>query len=121
MFSLGPMEMAIVGVVAVLLFGKKLPEVMRSLGKSYNEFRKGLSDIQSTVNYNDYTSMSSTSSYTPGRSDDFSDYDEPTAPRFDPPPAPPSEPQVPTGEISKPISEHGSVGGSEPSGQSASH
>ena len=29
----GPMEMLIIGVVAVLLFGKRLPEVGRSLGK----------------------------------------------------------------------------------------
>ena len=109
MFNLGPMEMAIVGVVAVMLFGKKLPEVMRSLGKSYSEFRKGLTDIQSTVNYSDYTST--TSSHTAGRSQDFSDYDEPTAPRFDPPPAPASEANsnsesnVPSDNINKPVDE----------------
>jgi sec-independent protein translocase protein TatA len=95
------MEMAIVGVVAVLLFGKKLPEVMRSLGKSYNEFRKGLADIHSTVNYNDYNSNSYNSNS--NRSQDFSDYDEPTAPRFDPPP--PSDVVSPSGDIEKPISE----------------
>ena len=103
MFSLGPMEMAIVGIVAVMLFGKRLPEVMRSLGKSYNEFRKGLSDIQSTVNYNDYTSSSS-SSYSSERSQDFSDYDEPTAPRFEPPP-PSNTPDAPSNNI-----EHSAVG-----------
>ena len=31
--GIGPMEMVIVGIVAVLLFGKRLPEVGRSLGK----------------------------------------------------------------------------------------
>ncbi len=102
MFSLGPMEMAIVGVVAVLLFGKKLPEVMRSLGKSYTEFRKGLSDIHSTVNYTDYQSSNSHSS---SKSQDFSDYDEPTAPRFEPPPTPPEVPDSPSGDINKPIGE----------------
>ncbi|MCL4194186.1 MAG: twin-arginine translocase TatA/TatE family subunit, partial [Thermoguttaceae bacterium] len=30
MFSLGPSEMIIVGIVAVLLFGKRLPDVGRS-------------------------------------------------------------------------------------------
>jgi sec-independent protein translocase protein TatA len=85
MFNLGPMELAVVGVVAVMLFGKKLPEVMRSLGKSYNEFRKGLTDIQSSINYSDLTSTtaySSTKHYEPD------DYDEPVAPKFEPPTAP---------------------------------
>jgi sec-independent protein translocase protein TatA len=54
MFNLGPMEMLIVMGIAVLLFGKRLPEVGKSLGKGIVEFRKGLSgagddfDITST-------------------------------------------------------------------------
>jgi sec-independent protein translocase protein TatA len=43
--SLGPMEIAIVGGVMLLLFGNRLPSVMRSLGKSVVEFKKGLADI----------------------------------------------------------------------------
>jgi sec-independent protein translocase protein TatA len=43
MFNLGPMEMLIVMGIAVLLFGKRLPEVGRSLGKGIVEFKKGLS------------------------------------------------------------------------------
>ena len=46
MFGLGPMEMMIVGVIAVLLFGKRLPEVGRSLGRSFVEFKKGLHDVR---------------------------------------------------------------------------
>src|SRR5688572_12881456 len=84
MFNLGPWELAVVGVVAVLLFGKRLPEVMRSLGKSYNEFRKGLSDIQSSINYSDITS---TPAYSSSKSYEQEDYDEPVAPKFEPPPA----------------------------------
>ncbi len=49
MFGLGPMELAIVGVIAVLLFGKRLPEVGRSLGKSIVEFKKGMNDIKAEV------------------------------------------------------------------------
>ena len=49
MFGLGIQELIIVGIVAVVLFGKRLPEVARSMGASYQEFRKGLSDIQSQM------------------------------------------------------------------------
>ncbi len=45
MFNLGPMEMMIVMGIAVLLFGKRLPEVGRSLGKGIVEFRKGLNGV----------------------------------------------------------------------------
>jgi sec-independent protein translocase protein TatA len=45
MFNLGPMEMLIVMGIAVLLFGKRLPEVGRSLGKGIVEFKKGLSGV----------------------------------------------------------------------------
>ena len=44
--SLGPGEMIVVMVVAVLLFGKRLPEVGRSLGKGIVEFKKGLRGIE---------------------------------------------------------------------------
>ncbi len=45
MFGLSPMEIAIVGAVAVLLFGSRLPSVARSLGKSMTEFKKGLNEV----------------------------------------------------------------------------
>jgi sec-independent protein translocase protein TatA len=44
--SLGPMEIAIVGGVMLLLFGNRLPSVMRSLGKSVVEFKKGVAGIE---------------------------------------------------------------------------
>jgi len=46
MFGLGPMELMIVGVIAVLLFGKRLPEVGRSMGKGIVEFKKGLREAE---------------------------------------------------------------------------
>ena len=39
---LGPMEMVIIGMVVLLLFGTRLPSVMRSLGFGITEFKKGL-------------------------------------------------------------------------------
>jgi sec-independent protein translocase protein TatA len=57
--NLGPMEMIIVMGIAVLLFGKRLPEVGRSLGKGIVEFKKGLNDVTSGL---DDASISSYSS-----------------------------------------------------------
>jgi len=46
MFNLGPQEMIAFGIIAILLFGSKLPEVARKLGGSYREFRKSIGDFQ---------------------------------------------------------------------------
>jgi sec-independent protein translocase protein TatA len=45
----GPWELAIIAVIALLLFGKRLPEVGKSLGKGIVEFKRGLSDMQNEV------------------------------------------------------------------------
>jgi sec-independent protein translocase protein TatA len=42
--SLGPMELAILAGTCLLFFGNRLPSVMRSLGQSVTEFKKGLRD-----------------------------------------------------------------------------
>lgn len=47
--GMGPMEMMLVGVAAVLLFGRNLPSVARSAGKSLTEFKKGMQDLQNEV------------------------------------------------------------------------
>lgn len=45
MFGLpGWMEMMIIGLIILLLFGNRLPSVMRSLGRGVVEFKKGLQD-----------------------------------------------------------------------------
>lgn len=44
--GIGTSEMLIVGVIALLLFGKNLPGVARNLGKSMAELKKGLSGFQ---------------------------------------------------------------------------
>jgi sec-independent protein translocase protein TatA len=39
-----PMQMLIILVVALLLFGKRIPTMMRSLGSSVTEFKKGIKE-----------------------------------------------------------------------------
>lgn len=38
----GPWQVIIVGMVVLLLFGNRLPSVMRSLGEGITEFKKGI-------------------------------------------------------------------------------
>ena len=42
MFGLGVPEMMVVSIVVLLLFGNRLPSVMRSLGVGITEFKKGI-------------------------------------------------------------------------------
>jgi sec-independent protein translocase protein TatA len=45
----GPMEMLIIAVVALLLFGNRLPSAMRSMGQGIAEFKKGVQGIQNEI------------------------------------------------------------------------
>jgi sec-independent protein translocase protein TatA len=45
----GPMEWLIIGLIGLLLFGKRLPEVGRSVGKTIVEFKKGMKEVQDDV------------------------------------------------------------------------
>jgi TatA/E family protein of Tat protein translocase len=49
-FGVGPSEMIVLMVVALLLYGGDLPKVARSWGKSIAEFKKGMSGIQNEFN-----------------------------------------------------------------------
>jgi sec-independent protein translocase protein TatA len=49
MFGLGGQEILLLLVLGVLLFGRKLPEIGRSLGKTMVEFKKGMKGIEDEV------------------------------------------------------------------------
>jgi len=40
-------------IVAILLFGKNLPDVARKFGGMYRDFRKSLDDLRSQVDFTD--------------------------------------------------------------------
>ena len=49
MFGLGGQEILLLLVLGVLLFGRKLPDIGRSLGKTMVEFKKGMKGIEDEV------------------------------------------------------------------------
>ena|ERR1051326_7618924 len=52
-FGLGsfdnPITLLIIGFIALMVFGKRLPEVGKSLGKGIVEFKKGLKGVEDDI------------------------------------------------------------------------
>lgn len=88
MFGLSPVELMVVGIVAILLFGSKLPDVARSLGGSYRELRKGLNEFQDQVRVSDFNKPPEKPQ--PVERDEEEHYAQTTAPKFVPPASRPS-------------------------------
>lgn len=109
MLDFNPMELMIIGALGVLLFGERLPEVGRSVGKQLSQLKKGMRAVQDQIREAVDTSVSG--STTPGHEpgeiyyDEVDDREEATAPKFEPPPL--------TQEPAKPAS---AAGGSDDQG-----
>ncbi|HVT90611.1 MAG TPA: twin-arginine translocase TatA/TatE family subunit [Tepidisphaeraceae bacterium] len=78
----GLTEWIVIGLFGLLIFGKRLPEVGRSLGKGIVEFKKGLQGIEEDV-----ASASSRPSTPPATGHKFDPY---TGKPLDPNATPPS-------------------------------
>ena len=87
MFSgLGYTEMLMFGIIALMLFGSRLPDVARNFGRTYRELRKKVDEFQRE--FRDWDKVDSNPStarpiYTP---EDDVTRSEPAAPKFIPPP-----------------------------------
>ncbi len=79
-FPGGP-ELLIVLFIALMLFGKKLPEVARNMGKGLTEFKKGIRGVEDEV----HSATSYQSEPTAERPMPEDDLENVTAPKFTPP------------------------------------
>jgi sec-independent protein translocase protein TatA len=85
---LGSSELLIIAVIAVLLYGERLPEVARSFGKQFVEFKKSLQGIREDI---ESAASDATSAVTRSVSTvENYDREEATAPKFEPPPSEPA-------------------------------
>ncbi len=51
MFGLGTQEILVIALIILLLFGgKKIPELMKGLGKGVKSFKEGLNSIEDDKN-----------------------------------------------------------------------
>jgi sec-independent protein translocase protein TatA len=48
-FGIGAPELAVILVVGLLVFGNRLPEVGKSLGRSIVEFKKGIRGVEDEI------------------------------------------------------------------------
>jgi sec-independent protein translocase protein TatA len=80
-----PVMMLVLAAIAVLLFGERLPEVARSIGKQLMEVRNGVRGIQQEIEnaVNSTTSVDAPSTY-----QEPEDREEAPAPKFEPPVSP---------------------------------
>jgi sec-independent protein translocase protein TatA len=79
-----PVTLLILGVLAVLLFGERLPEVARSIGKGFMEFKKGVGSIQDELRNAIDSAVTTTP---PIQHSEPEIREEATAPKFEPPPS----------------------------------
>ena len=54
MFGFGTTEILVIAIIILLLFGgKKIPELMKGLGKGVKSFKDGMKEVEKDVDIND--------------------------------------------------------------------
>ena len=48
-FQIGPMELMVLAVLGLLIFGHRLPKVGKSLGRGIVEFKKGIRGVSDEI------------------------------------------------------------------------
>jgi sec-independent protein translocase protein TatA len=107
--NLGPMELILIMGLGVLLFGKRLPEVGRSLGRGIVEFKKGLNgvgdDFDASSSSRSGSSYGGSSRYSDERPGGDSAYADTAVPKFEVPgtasgsPATPASPTADSASV----------------------
>jgi sec-independent protein translocase protein TatA len=84
MFGLGPVEIVVIGAIAVMLYGKRLPEVGRSVGQGIGELRKQMATLTRDMDLSAHLDAAPAKRVA-RRFDDEGGHRPAAAPRFDPP------------------------------------
>ena len=88
MFGLGPVELLVIGAIAVMLYGKRLPEVGRSVGQGIGELRRQWATLSRDLDVSGH--LQGVERSPPRRSrrldDDYGAAATDASTRFDPPP-----------------------------------
>lgn len=84
MFGLGPVEIVVIGAIAVMLYGKRLPEVGRSVGQGIGELRKQMTTLSRDMDLAAHLNAAP-AKRVGRRFDDDGGQPSTAAPRFDPP------------------------------------
>lgn len=82
--SFGYTEMVLFGIIALMLFGSRLPEVARNFGQTYKQLRSKVDEFQREFRDWDKTDVPTSR---PKYTEDDQERIAPTAPKFIPPPA----------------------------------
>jgi sec-independent protein translocase protein TatA len=88
---MSPTAVIVILLIGVMLFGGRLPEIARSIGKGILEFQRGMNEWGNEAKKTIFDESSSSSSSSSKPTDDSrptskADVQETSAPKFEPPP-----------------------------------